>query len=134
LSKATGLTLPATLVFDHPTPTAVATYLKTHIQPAAASGSSRRGAGEKSLVEGLDKIESLITALAANNQVEGHVEQRLRSFGLKLNALLAGIEDWDDDEQAEDLASASDDELFEALSNELDSSSSAGTASYDGRA
>ncbi|MEU1551072.1 type I polyketide synthase, partial [Nocardia sp. NPDC005745] len=31
LSKATGLTLPATLVFDHPTPTAVATYLKTHI-------------------------------------------------------------------------------------------------------
>ncbi|RJO67892.1 hypothetical protein D5S18_34275, partial [Nocardia panacis] len=32
LSRATGLTLPATLVFDHPTPTAVATYLKTQIQ------------------------------------------------------------------------------------------------------
>ncbi|RJO70307.1 SDR family NAD(P)-dependent oxidoreductase, partial [Nocardia panacis] len=134
LSRATGLTLPATLVFDHPTPTAVATYLKTQIQGKAGNGSSRRGVGEKSLVDGLDKIESMIAALAANDQVEGHVEQRLRSFGLKLNALLAGIEDWDTDESAEDLASASDDELFEALNNELDSSSSAGTASHDGRA
>ncbi|WP_067701975.1 type I polyketide synthase [Nocardia jejuensis] len=33
LAKATGLHLPSTLVFDHPTPTAVATLIRSRIEP-----------------------------------------------------------------------------------------------------
>ncbi|WP_037844321.1 acyl carrier protein, partial [Streptomyces sp. NRRL F-5126] len=31
LSTTTGTRLPTTLIFDHPTPTALATYIQTHI-------------------------------------------------------------------------------------------------------
>ncbi|UGT60380.1 type I polyketide synthase [Nocardia asteroides] len=118
LSRSTGLPLPATLVFDHPTPTAVATHLRRQLSSVDGHSVSRSGAGERSLIDGLDTVESMLTALAATQRVEGHLEQRLRSFGSKVDALLEGIDDWGTPDQ--DLASASDDELFAALSNERD--------------
>ncbi|MEV0059751.1 SDR family NAD(P)-dependent oxidoreductase [Nocardia sp. NPDC050718] len=42
LGKATGLTLPSTLVFDHPTPAAVATLVQTRVAPTAAGTPSAR--------------------------------------------------------------------------------------------
>ncbi|MEV6359942.1 SDR family NAD(P)-dependent oxidoreductase [Nocardia asteroides] len=37
LGKATGLALPSTLVFDHPTPAAVAKLVQSRVEPAAAN-------------------------------------------------------------------------------------------------
>ena len=45
LNQATGLALPATLVFDYPTPTAVARYLRSRVEGQRKRASLLRGAG-----------------------------------------------------------------------------------------
>jgi hypothetical protein len=42
LGAACGVTLPATLLFDHPTPEAVATYLQANVPALAADNSASR--------------------------------------------------------------------------------------------
>jgi acyl carrier protein len=55
LDAATGLRLPATLAFDHPTVTALADYLYQSLAPAAPSA-------EETLRAGLDKVGQLLAA------------------------------------------------------------------------
>ncbi|CAI7974065.1 SDR family NAD(P)-dependent oxidoreductase [Frankia sp. Hr75.2] len=42
ITEASGIPVPATLVFDHPTPAAVATYIESRILPADKSSSAQR--------------------------------------------------------------------------------------------
>jgi acyl carrier protein len=54
LRSATGLTLPAGLVFDHPTPQDLAAHLGELLQPAADLGTG--------LDEGLERLDEMVTA------------------------------------------------------------------------
>ncbi|MEU5406098.1 SDR family NAD(P)-dependent oxidoreductase [Nocardia asteroides] len=47
LGKATGLALPSTLVFDHPTPAAVAKLVQSRVEPAAVSASAPKALRRK---------------------------------------------------------------------------------------
>ncbi|MEU5667313.1 type I polyketide synthase [Streptomyces longwoodensis] len=109
LGAATGLTLPATLVFDHPTLNATAALLLDLLAPESAT------AAPPALAE-LDRLEE---ALAAVPDGDTATRARVRE---RLQALLAG---WSGparpaDDGDEELDDATDSELFALLDDELD--------------
>ncbi|WTB13518.1 SDR family NAD(P)-dependent oxidoreductase [Streptomyces sp. NBC_00829] len=78
LGAVSGLKLPASLVFDHPTPAAVAAYLRAGIVPDAAAGGAP-------LLEELDKLETVLERGTADNVVRARVTMRLQSLLAKWN-------------------------------------------------
>ncbi|MFE0023213.1 beta-ketoacyl synthase N-terminal-like domain-containing protein [Amycolatopsis sp. NPDC059021] len=100
LRAATGLKLPATLVFDHPNPQALARHLRTELAVDEASPAD-------SVLAGLAGLE---TAIAASGGDCDRIATRLREL-LKAAEGAATV--------TEDLDTASDEELF-ALVDGLD--------------
>ncbi|MEU1806738.1 SDR family NAD(P)-dependent oxidoreductase [Streptomyces sp. NPDC019937] len=108
LSDATGLRLTATLVFDHPTPTAVVRLLDELLAPARAARSG-------SILADLDAIGAALGAVVDDR------EQRTRIAG-RLRELLRRVDDGTEeapDTPGDDLESATDEELFQVLDGEL---------------
>ncbi|WP_203735970.1 type I polyketide synthase, partial [Paractinoplanes durhamensis] len=107
LNAATGLRLPATLVFDYPTPIALTRHLLTALAPAAAG----------SAPVDLDRLESDLLSGAGmygTEDVRARTTERLRVLLAKLNGVDAASAGADE----RDFEAASDDELFEFLDHD----------------
>ncbi|WP_190113389.1 type I polyketide synthase, partial [Streptomyces cinnamoneus] len=110
LNRATGLRLPATLVFDYPTPAVLARHVLTETTGAAGP------ALVDSLLASLDKVEQELNSKLS----EGDARDRIVS---KLQSLLAIAGESGRTAQgpgsSSDLESATDDEVFDLLGKEF---------------
>jgi acyl carrier protein len=113
LGRAVGTELPSTLVFDYPAPADLARFLKDEVV----------GAAESVLAPVLDEIDRLEAAFArvaaADPRSRGRAALRMRRFLARLGELdeAPGADGPDESAVVE---SASDDELFSLLDDQLE--------------
>lgn len=109
LNAATGLRLPATLVFSHPTPKALAQYLAGVIRP------DEEAAARPPALRDIDLLEDSLWAQSFDAATRDLVARRLDALLRRWSA--GGTTEEGVDEAA--LDTASDDELFQILDEQL---------------
>ena len=109
LNSATGLKLPATLIFDYPTPEVLAGHVRTALSP-------EEGTGAPSIIAEIDRLRSTLSSATADLEMRDDVTKLLR--GLLSNWIEMHRADRPDNSGIQ-FQSATPDEVFSFLDQEL---------------
>ncbi|GAB3844839.1 hypothetical protein GCM10027610_059990 [Dactylosporangium cerinum] len=112
LAGAVGVRLPATILFDYPTPAALARHLLGRIVPEPGVAGPVGPASDGSELAALDRLEARMPGLAPD--ALGPLATRLQILLARVHAARA-----DGAAVAERIDTASDDEMFDLIDKEL---------------
>ncbi|MEU9993753.1 beta-ketoacyl reductase, partial [Streptomyces sp. NPDC048045] len=114
LNNVTGQRLSTTAVFDYPTPTALADFLADEM-----FGSVDEEATALAAYSGLDKFEASLTEIMGDDAARARVTARLKDILSVLSDAGGSAEADGDDSVADRIQSASDDDMFDFIDNQL---------------
>ncbi|MFC3386843.1 type I polyketide synthase [Couchioplanes azureus] len=103
LNADTGLRLPTTLIFDHPTPLALARQLRAALQPGDSAATS--------VFAGLAGLEADVDRADLDPDDRSRLVARLNALQRRLDGVASGADD--------DLDASTDDEIFDLIDREL---------------
>ncbi|MFD7639740.1 type I polyketide synthase [Kitasatospora sp. NPDC059795] len=112
LRAATGHPLPATLLFDHPTPAAIAGHLAAELVPEA-------GPGPVPGLAELDRLAGALDGIPDDPADRERLADRLRELLRSLDPAATAADGTAADSIEDRMDGASDDELFDLIDNEL---------------